>query len=454
MRVATIPEREARPTGDPPSERAAGEAAGKAAGEAAVPTRRPKPRILCVDYSIGFGGAIKSLGLVLRRIDGAVPLVLTSQDAAIIDRWLPGIRVSQFRRVVNYTLGPRLASALGGWSGRLRLAKVVALLDVATTWINTVRIGWLLRRERIDVVHLNNGFVPLEALRAARLLRVPVVVHLRDFHRDPARLRSSGAQRVACIVAVSDAVAASLDGSAVAARPRRTIHDPVDLASIDAGAAARDRVRSECGVGDDDVAVAIFGRVTSWKGQLEFVRAIIPAMNDDPRIRAIIVGDQSDSDRSYFDAVRNEALGSNVGSRFVFTGYRPNVEEYYAAMDVAVHASTSPEPFGMVVPEAMAAGCAVLAMDAGGPREVITHGVDGLLVPPGDPLALGAAISAVCADDALRARLAAAARRTARTRSSVEACARELTAVYDLVLATSRAERGGAGPGARSGRAG
>jgi glycosyltransferase involved in cell wall biosynthesis len=108
----------------------------------------------------------------------------------------------------------------------------------------------------------------------------------------------------------------------------------------------------------------------------------------------------------------------------------------------------------MVVPEAMAAGCAVLAMDAGGPREVITHGVDGLLVPPGDPLALGAAISAVCADDALRARLAAAGRRTARTRSSVEACARELTAVYDLALAASRGERGGAGPGARAGRAG
>src|SRR5690606_13944190 len=129
-------------------------------------------------------------------------------------------------------------------------------------------------------------------------------------------------------------------------------------------------------------AVGIFGRVISWKGQRIFAEAAIRAIREEPRIRPVIIGDESDGRREYFEGVRDLICREGLEGRFVLAGYTEEVEAHYAAMDVVVHASTTPEPFGMVVPEAMAARCAVIAADAGGPREVVTPGHDGLLVPP------------------------------------------------------------------------
>jgi len=78
-----------------------------------------------------------------------------------------------------------------------------------------------------------------------------------------------------------------------------------------------------------------------------------------------------------------------------------------------VHASTIPEPFGQVVIEAMAAGVPIIAADAGGPAEVVTDGVDGLLVAMGDVDALAGALTRMAGDPELRDRLADAGRVTA-----------------------------------------
>jgi glycosyltransferase involved in cell wall biosynthesis len=93
-----------------------------------------------------------------------------------------------------------------------------------------------------------------------------------------------------------------------------------------------------------------------------------------------------------------------------FVGFTEDVLAILGAVDCLVHASTVPEPFGQVVVEGMAAGLPVIASNEGGPAEVITDGVDGLLCPPGDPSALAALLLRVAADPDLRSRLGAAAR--------------------------------------------
>lgn len=395
------------------------------------------PRVLYVDYSLGFGGAVKSLALILRELPVVEKFILTSQDPELVETWFHGLRLSSFRRLINYRTAGLIATRVHQPGLRFTALKIMAAANILASAKNFLKLLWLLRRHRIDIVHLNNGFLPPEALIAARVANVPCVVHLRDFQTDARRLMSAAARDVAWIIAISDAVATSLDDTPVAGSARTTIHDPVDLDEMQSAAQSRNRIRKECGLTDQDVAVGIFGRVIPWKGQLEFVRAIVLAMSVNSRIRAVIVGNEADGDAGYIRQVRAQIEKSNFPERFILAGYRKNVEEYYAAMDIVVHASITPEPFGMVVPEAMAAGCAVIAMDEGGPREVIEHGIDGLLVPARDVDALSRAVLKLASDSPLRSRMAAAGKQKARARFGIAASAARIAEIYAAILSRS-----------------
>lgn len=392
-------------------------------------------RVLYIDDSIGFGGAIKSLALTLRQISGVEALVLTSQDQNLITTWLDGFPVWTFRRKINY----RANEAARSWlrqripEGFVRWFsfKVIAVVDELEMLKNTLWLSWFLRRRRIDLVHLNNGFHPRETLLATRLTGTPCLVHLRGFHTDdtPSTVREMA--HVAQVITVSGAVADGLADLPVPREKVSVIHDPVDLEEVAASRGEREIVRERHGFRPDDVVVGIFGRVIEWKGQMVFVEAAIAAMRQNPKIRALIVGDESDGGRSYIEKIRATIAASGLRDRFVLAGYRDDVEAYYWGVDVVIHASIEAEPFGMVVPEGMAAGRAVVAADEGGPREVITAGVDGLLVPPGDVEALSAAMLRLANDPAERQRLGAAAFETAHRRFGIAANAAAVRAVYD-----------------------
>lgn len=405
-------------------------------------------RVLYVDFSLGFGGAIKSLALTLRRLPDVEPLIVTSQDREIVDTWLSGYRVWSFRRVMNYRaterlrnwLGAKLRVPLAAWP----LLKAIAGADMLLVAKNTLWLSWLLRRYRVDLVHLNNGFGPPEAIWAARLARVPCIVHMRGFEADRGAPKLVLMRNITHVITVSGAVAEGLQqGTNLGPERMTVVHDPVDLERVESVAGERDRVRRRHGLEPHHVAVGIFGRVIPWKGQMVFVKAAIGAMRRNADVRAVIVGDESDGGREYLEEIRATIEESGMEDRFVLTGYAVDVEAYYAAMDAVVHASIEPEPFGMVVPEGMAARRAVVAADEGGPREVITHGRDGLLVPPGDVEALAAAILRLADDPAERERLAAAGYRTAHERFGIPTNASAVRAVYDAVL-------DGAGPPLRA----
>jgi len=97
------------------------------------------------------------------------------------------------------------------------------------------------------------------------------------------------------------------------------------------------------------------------------------------------------------------------------------------------------EPFGRVVVESMAAGCPVVALDVGGIPEIITHGVDGFLVPPRDPAALVSAVLTILRDDELRGRLVRQARLTVTERFSLAAYMPQLLAIWESVAAAPSA---------------
>jgi glycosyltransferase involved in cell wall biosynthesis len=119
-----------------------------------------------------------------------------------------------------------------------------------------------------------------------------------------------------------------------------------------------------------------------------------------------------------------------VASKIGFTGYVADPASAMRALDVVVHASTDPEPFGLVIAEAMATGRAVIVSYAGGAQELVTPGVDALIHQPGDADELGRAIATLAADATLRRRLGAEARRSALERFAPVRALHELLTLY------------------------
>ncbi len=128
--------------------------------------------------------------------------------------------------------------------------------------------------------------------------------------------------------------------------------------------------------------------------------------------------------------LRALAVRCGVEGSVGFVGFQEAPAEAFRALNVVVHASTRPEPFGLTIVEAMACGKAVAAVAAGGAAELIQDGRDALALPPGDADALAAAIGHLVNDPALRARLGDEARRTVLARFTRDGLSARFLCLY------------------------
>jgi glycosyltransferase involved in cell wall biosynthesis len=400
-------------------------------------------RVLYLDNSFTFGGAINSLVHLLRGLDPARvrPVVVTGQPREFVEAGAPGVTAYQVRLRLPWT-------EEGGWRNRFlslppfRLPGVRQAVGAARVgaWfafrtlpeaLRYVRIG---RRHGVDVVHLNNSLRSQPAgVLAARILGVPCVVHSRGIMPPHWSLRLRDRQ-VAHHVAISDAVRDSLVAAGIAPERITRVHNGIDLDEFDESADPG-IPRREFGIREGERTFGLFGRIVPWKGTLEFVRAAHRVLQAHPESRAFVVGSVSDGGEAYMEQVRGAIRQLGLEDRVVLTGYRRDVPALMKMMDVVVHASTEPEPFGRVLIEGMAMGKPIVATEGGGPDEVVLPGRTGFLVPRGDADALGDAIARVLADPGLAAEMGACGRERVLLHFTKESCAEQVMQVYARVLA-------------------
>lgn len=257
------------------------------------------------------------------------------------------------------------------------------------------------------------------------------------------------------------AAAAVVCGSAFAAAAQRLFTPGLRVATVplgirvDAVAAHRGRgaaVRRGLGWSDRPT-VGIVGRLDRWKGQETFLRAAALLAARRPELRFAVVGGAIlGTEGAYPDELRRLARELGLADAVHFTGHRHDVHDWQDALDVVVHGSHA-EPFGLVVLEAMALAKPLVAAAEGGPSEIVEDGRSGLLVPPGDPVALAGALARILDDDALAARLAAGAADRARAFTE-ERTAAGFAAVLREVLgaqSTGAADASSAETGGRAG---
>ena len=324
------------------------------------------------------------------------------------------------------------AGRLGDAAGRARLA-----LEIGASAAGAIAYARRLRGAlgAPDVVHAH-GFKMQVLSALARPRRARLVWHLHDYV-SPRRASAPLLARLSprCDVAIANSLSVAADARAVLGRSLRieTIYNAVEARFFDDGPAIDlDALAGAAPAPPGAVRVGLVATFGRWKGHETFLRALA-RLPHDLDVRGYIVGGASyQTAASQYTRAALLAMAEDLGlgTRVCFTGPIADMPAAYRALDVVVHASTQPEPFGMVIAEAMASGRALVISRAGGAVELVEDGVDGVAHEPGDAAALADRLLALARDPGYRRRLGAAARRTAAHRFDAARLGRELAPLY------------------------
>jgi glycosyltransferase involved in cell wall biosynthesis len=289
-----------------------------------------------------------------------------------------------------------------------------------------LKLAGVIRREDIGLVYVNGPRCLPAGVLAARLTGRPVLFHLHlTLVRKPEILLvASLAHYVSTIVACSRRTAGDIVNadSSLAGRVH-ILYNPVGgepaIATKPVGPSPTANTYAPLTLG-------VVGRITKPKGQRIFLNALgrlSPELKD--KIRVIFVGSPSPDnveDLIYNQRLKDCASQFNLSQKIQWAGYQTAVSVFYRAMDVLVHPSLwdAGESMPLAVLEALQHGVPVIASWAGGIPEVIHHGFNGLLVPPGNEVALSRTLEHFLRDTSLRAHLRSGAQSAFDERFSIE----------------------------------
>ena len=296
----------------------------------------------------------------------------------------------------------------------------------------TIALATLIRRVRPAVIHTNSMKAHLAAALPSSLLRVPWLMHVRDIlpegwlRRMIASIGGAWARKVVCL---SQVTADQFAGTR-AARKVAVVHNGIAVDTYERGA---DTARDALGASAAEPLVGLVGQIAHWKGQDLFIEAAALVAGRHP-CRFVIVGEclVPENEAEFERTIRSRVSELGLEERLVWAGWRDDMPAVMRGLDVLVHVSRLPEPFGRVLVEAMAAGTPVISTTHGSGPEVV--GDDGgLLVPPNDVSALASAIESLVVDPERRRSAGESARRAAR-RFDISATARAVEGLYASVV--------------------
>lgn len=299
-------------------------------------------------------------------------------------------------------------------------------------WLAGLRRSLL--REPVDIVHAHNPVMAVGARVVARSLprrlrpRMVVTDHTVWHGYRPMSRWADGLTSPFndARLTVSEAVHASLPSPIK--RHAQVVLQGIEVEHVRAQRADRGAVRAELGLGLDALVVGTVANLRALKAYPDLLAAALDVVERLPDVRFVAVG------QGPLEAeIRTLHARLGLGDRLLLLGHRPDAVRVMAACDVFVLASLR-EGLGVAVMEALALGLPVVSTAVGGVPEVVEHGREGLLVPPGQPQVLASALVSLLTDDERRRRMAeAAARRGAAL--SIDTAVRQTEAMYHELAA-------------------
>ena len=409
------------------------------------------PSIMFLSPSAQIGGAERVLVDMVASLRHANPeqrlSVIASADGPLVES-----AVALGARVKVLPFPPSLAklgdAAAGAPSGP-RAEAIRLLARTALAIPEVLRYIRELRRElRVDspgIIHSNGAKMHVLSGIAGRGL-APVVWHMHEYlgkRRFMRRALRASVSSCSAVIANSASVGADARSVLGESVPIHTVLNAVDLGRFTPDGARLD-IDSLAGLSQPPFGTVRIGLVATfarWKGHELFFRALA-ALPERVAVRAYVIGGplyETQGSQYTVEELRSIAAEYGLGDRIAFTGHVSDVASVMRSLDVVVHASVAPEPFGLVIAEAMACGRAVITSGAGGALEFALNEKNALVFAPGDADSLARAIERLVECEALRSQLGAEGYHTATERFDRLRLAHALTPIYDQAILAGRA---------------
>jgi glycosyltransferase involved in cell wall biosynthesis len=372
---------------------------------------------------------MKSLHIMCGGSWGGGPAIVLAITKALIERgdevWVVTANKEQTRR---FEEAGATVVELGHWFYQIHPRDLLAF----------VQLFLLCRRERFDLVATHTskgGFIGRLAAKLAGARHIVHHAHGFAFRETQGRwtrrfyvlLERIAARACSVIVSVSedhrrDAIRARV----AAAEKIVTILNGIDVDSF--GRTSMQEARQKLGLEGEDPLIGVANRLAPKKGMEHLIEAFRQIHECHPHVRLVLLGEGPSQTE-----LERQARSTGFGDRIHFPGFRRNVPELLAAFDIIAQPSIS-EGLSLAILEAMAAGKPVVTCDIPGNREIITSGVNGILVPPSDPPALAMVIGSLLDNSPYARELAKTAQADCRKRFSQDRMVRQTLSLYDVLL--------------------
>jgi len=257
-------------------------------------------------------------------------------------------------------------------------------------------ISDLIRKHKVDIVQTNSIRAHIVGALAVTRTKKKLIWIVHDF-TFPKLFARMLCRIPKIIITCSKAVKQDMKKKTPRKRWEKihVIESGIDLSDV-SKAHTGEYLKKELRLKPDALLVGHVGRIDWWKGQDYLLKAAQRVCATIPRAHFVFVGDANSHDPdtlSYKEKLRSLTHALNLDSHVSFMGFQPDVLSLMKQFRVFAHTSVEPEPFGRVILEAMACGVPVIVSNqGGGPKELISHGKNGLLIDPKDHVALAEGI--------------------------------------------------------------
>jgi glycosyltransferase involved in cell wall biosynthesis len=377
----------------------------------------PRIRVAYILTPITFGGAEKVSLNFLRTVNRER---FDIQPVLLIRPWDDELYFEQELRELGYVY-EKVPVALTTDGDPMRVARVAQRLLI------------YMKNGAFDLVHTHGYFADICGQFAARLLGIKGVSTCHGFIYTDLKLRLYNLLDKYClrlckkVIAVSDGIKSELIESGIRDTRISVIANAVSLSSDQATLTrSRQEKRRLLGIGSDEFVIGYLGRLSVEKGLAYLIEAACESLNG-TRIKLVIIGDGPER-----QALEQQAQSRGIAESVIFVGFQPNPESWHPAFDLFVLPSlTEGTPLALL--ESMSAGVPVIASAVGGVPKIVTDGVNGILLPPGDPKAIKEQVQFLAGNPDFAYRIGRAGRELIKANYSVDRWCRAIEDCYSSV---------------------